>query len=294
MLISFLAALEDGVNLESHATTRSSQSTERGREGRARVGLPALGSLLNLDMSGRLSSKSGNESDEQITAVRRHTEASLFNRLRLRLFADREVTLVESTQSLDGLRTGMLVEVPGQITGNPLLQMSQVLFAMAPFTGFDIEALMAGKYEKPAPKPKPNAAPAPTPPVDPDGAAGLRLFFTMVMQIMNAPVRDIVLTSDFGLSTVLGLETTHVEELTDAHTYQSEVRVLGKLTRVIGSGDEAINLTRRSSLGMMPSEQVAEMVQGARDALGSEMNVKISDPFVGPPAIQVLPLAIFV
>jgi hypothetical protein len=295
MLISFLAALEDGVNLESQATTRSGHTADRSREARARIGLPGLATLLNVDMSGKLSSRSETLTDEQVTAVRRHTEASLFNRLRARLYADEQVMLVETSDALADLRSGMLVEVTGQITGNPLLQMSQVLFAMAPITGLDIEALMQGKYEKPTrTKPKPNANPAPRPPVDAESAAGLRLFFTMVNQIMNAPVRDIVLTSDFGLATVLALESSFVEDLADAHAYQSEVRVLGKLTRVVEPGGEAINLTRRSSLGLMPADSIRALIKSARKGLGDGVSVQISDPFVAAPAIQLLPLAMFV
>jgi hypothetical protein len=295
MLISFLAALEDGVSLEGHATTRSSRSAESGREGKARIGLPGLATLLNLDMSGRLSSKSEDLADEQVTVVRRHTEASLFNRLRVRLMADGEVHIVESSEDLNRLRLGTLVEVGGQVTGNPLLQMSQVLFAMAPFTGLDVEALMQGKYEKPV-RPKGKAATVPPlpPPIDPDAAAGLRLFFTMVSQIMTSPVRDVVLTSGFGLSTVLTLASSFVEELADAYVYESEVRVIGKLTRLVMAGDPPINLTRRSSLGMMPPDDIVDLIKSARDGLGDTMNVQIRDAFVEAPAIQLLPLAIFV
>src|ERR1700680_4428832 len=79
MLISFLAALEGGVSLEDQSTSRLSRSSGSEREGKIRAGLPSILSLLSLDMSGRLSAKSEDQTGEETVAVRRHTEASLFN-----------------------------------------------------------------------------------------------------------------------------------------------------------------------------------------------------------------------
>src|SRR4051794_8951772 len=81
MLISFLAALEGGVSLEDQATSTESRSATGTKELRGRVGLPSFLTMLNMDMAGGLSTKSEGQSGEEIVAVRRHTEASLFNRL---------------------------------------------------------------------------------------------------------------------------------------------------------------------------------------------------------------------
>jgi hypothetical protein len=90
------------------------------------------------------------------------------------------------------------------------------------------------------------------------------------------------------------LAASFVEESTDDYLYESEVRVLGKVTRVVKHGDEPINLARRTTMGMLPQKDIAELVETTRKGFREGLNVSISDALVEAPALQVLPLAIFV
>lgn len=295
MLISFLAALEGGVSLEDQSTSRASHTSGSEKEARGRAGLPSVLTMLNLDMSGRLSARSEDEAAEEVVAVRRHTEASLFNRLRARLTDLGAVTDVTSADSLADIVPGALVEVRGEVVGNPLLQMLRLIVATAPFAGVEIDALLEGKYEKGGKaRGKQGAQQATPPPIDRESAEGLRTFLTMSGELLNSPVRDVVMKSEGGLSTVMTLAASFVEDSTDDYLYESEVRLLGKLTRTIEADGEPINLTRRSTMGLLPQDDIEELVESARQGFGEDLNVSISDALVEAPAIQVLPLAIFV
>src|SRR3954471_193086 len=113
MMISFLAALRDGVAFEDTMTRRESQSTSREREGSARVRLPSLGSLLGFDASGRMASTRQGETSEEVMAVRRHTEASLFNALYAALTEDGLLRAVSDPADLANIAPGDVVELFG-------------------------------------------------------------------------------------------------------------------------------------------------------------------------------------
>lgn len=300
MLISFLAALEGGVSLEDQATSRASRSSAGEKELKARAGLPSILSILTLDMSGKLSSRSEGQSDEEVTAVRRHTEASLFNRLRARLHDANAVRLLDQGVDLGDLQSGDLIEMKGEVIGNPLLQLLRVIVASAPFAGIDIDAVLEGK-SRPARRRgkgaggKDSGGQAVAHTADDElDADGLRLFLTLAGELLSTHVRDVVLRSNGSLSTVMTLASEFVHESTDDYLYESEVRVLGKVTRVVTSDANPINLVRRTTLGLLPLTKVEELIESAKAGFGSDLNVSFGDVHVAAPALQVLPLAIFV
>jgi hypothetical protein len=120
MMISFLAALRDGVAFEDTMTRRDSQSTSRERDASARVRLPSLGSLLGFDASGRMASSHQGETSEEVMAVRRHTEASLFNALYAALTEDGVLRDVSEPADLAHIAPGNVIELSGDFIGNPL------------------------------------------------------------------------------------------------------------------------------------------------------------------------------
>lgn len=120
MMISFLAALRDGVTFGDTTTRRTVQGTTTEREGTAGIRLPALMSLLGFDASGRMGRKEEGEASEETQAVRQHTSASLFNALYEVLLDDGILSTIESSDDLDGSSVGDIVEIAGEFVGNPL------------------------------------------------------------------------------------------------------------------------------------------------------------------------------
>jgi hypothetical protein len=137
MAISFLAALEGGVAFEDQSTTKTGSTLAKEREGRGGARLPGVAALLGLgfDMSGRLATQSGKEASEEVVAVRRHTEASLFTLLRQQLLNAGAVSTVVSASDLERIKPGDLVESSGEALGNPLQQILDLLPQIMPYMG---------------------------------------------------------------------------------------------------------------------------------------------------------------
>src|SRR5437870_472812 len=84
MMVSFVAALHDGVAYEIGRKVAERRADSKKLEGEGRVGfLPSITALLNFDLRGKLTAEGESGSDEERTMVLRHTEASLFIRLRM-------------------------------------------------------------------------------------------------------------------------------------------------------------------------------------------------------------------
>lgn len=294
MLVSFVAAAEDGFVFSSEETEKGATATDRTREatGRVRAGFPTLGSLIGLDMSGRYGRKDQEQESRETKVVRQHTEASLFNLLRDELIAHDRITVVEHGQQLNDLEIGDLVEIMGEVVGNPLEQMLALFFQILPYLGHDVEALMKPRKRK---DPSRSGNPAVRAGA---GQAGdfeeedvFRLLATMRGDLDSSSVRDLVLLGPEGIRAVLALSTEFLTAAAADRLLGGRFTAVGKVSRVLAT-DESINLTRRTALGLAgPAVARALVTDFTSD---NELFVDIGDPVVEPPAVQLLPLAVFV
>lgn len=306
MMVSFLATIENGVAYGGESTRKVVAREERDREAAARVGLPAFVSLLGIDMRGRLAQKAEGEESEETKVVRRHTEASLFNLLRERLIAEEAIETLESADQLPQLDTGRLVEVTGEVLGNPLEQMLDLVRQMLPYFGMDEDALRAPKKPpgqakaikggkrsgNPAMQAAARAAEAgeqaESEAFDPETV--FRMLLTMREDLESATVRDLLIEGPDGIRAVLGLSTEFYDRATSDQLLAGRFTALGKTTRVLAEG-EALNLTRRTVLGVAGPELARSTVTSAREA---GVFMELADPVVESPAAQIFPLAVFV
>jgi hypothetical protein len=107
-----------------------------------KASLPSIATLLGLTLSaeGRYKRRTSAEEGVESKFVREHTAASLFNRLRLRLAEVPDALMrVDSSDVFAGLASGRLVEIQGQIIGNPLKQIIDLLAALGPYYGLEID-----------------------------------------------------------------------------------------------------------------------------------------------------------
>jgi len=246
MMVSFLAAVEGGVSFEDQSKTVEGSQDTREREAGGGIKLPSLLSVLSMDVSGRLKNSGTDSTTSEVTTVRRHTEASLFNALRTRLRTSGAIIELTSVGQLDDLQTGELVEIVGQVNGNPLQHVLDLLATFAPYLGIDLD----GAKSSPA-KPKQNKQRA-VAPADEDtfGPEEIRLFQTMRADLDNASVRDLVLDGPDDVKAVLTLSREFLSKTGEEYLLGGRFTTLAKVTRVLAN-DELINLTRRTAIGRL-------------------------------------------
>ncbi len=295
MLVSFVAAAEGGVTFESEETEKGATATDRTREatGRARGGFPLIGALIGLDMSGRYGRKDEERDSRETKVIRQHTEASLFNLLRHELVEGSRIKVIESEGHLGELKIGDLVEISGEVIGNPLQQMLDLFFQLVPYFGYEVEMLMKPKKRK-----DPSRSGNPAVRAESATASGdlseedtFRFLATMRQDLDRSSMRDLVLLGPEGIRAVLALSTEFLTPAAADRLLGGRFTVVGKVTRVLGD-EEIINLTRRTAIGLGGPELSRGLVTELRQT--EDLFVEIGDPIVEPPALQLLPLAVFV
>ena len=309
MMISFLAHLEGGVATHEEETKKEVGARERALKGRAGLRLRFV-PALDVDVGSEGSTQRRDESSLESKTERHHTAASLFNLLYDYLKEDNQLVSLRDKSQLDTLESGQLVEVGGEYVGNPLEDLLAFFGVLLPYIAQQQEAqkALAGAVLKSLPKsPRPGNAPKRAGPqvtqddlntlvkglqeVQETQAAefGVQMMLRMVEDIAQVPVHDLLLKTSTGLQAVLTVSSDYYSSATNEYLRAGEFRAIGKVTRII-DGERTINLTRRTVFRAASPARAQELMASVSSG---EMQLEVADPIVTAPAVQILPMAIF-
>ena len=218
---------------------------------------------------------------------------------------------LEGPAQLQGLKSGQLVEVAGEYVGNPLEDMLALFGSIIPYMldqqQKQQEALKSalegtdGPQAEPGPGSKPPSSQTPQPDVselleglvqqteNAEAELGAAMVLRMVEDIQRVPVHDLLLRTTSGLQVVLTVASDYYSAATNENLRAGEFRVVGKVTRTL-TGEKKINLTRRTVLGVANPSTAQEIMASFKT---DKIDLDLADPIVTAPAVQVLPMAIF-
>ena|GEM_PF-6289525 len=275
---------------------------------KGRAGLRAwLPSVVSTEASAEASTQRRDETSHESKTERHHTAASLFNLLYEYLIEDGQLVMLQAPDQLDILRSGQLVEIAGEYLGNPLEDVLAYFGAMLPYLREQEEMQNAalvkaasGVRNQRSGDPAKRAASAPDDSARILEAAvaqaeesqkqfGFQMMSRMANDIAQVPVHDLLLKTEEGLHAVLTVASEYYSAATNESLRAGEFRVVGKVTKVI-KGDRIINLTRRTVIGAAGPEMARDMMKAVNNGT-TQMGV--ADPIVDAPAVQILPMAIF-
>jgi hypothetical protein len=244
-------------------------------------------------------------------SARQHTNASLFNLLYEYLTVDNQLVNLQESKQLNDLRPGQLIELAGEYLGNPLEDILSYMAAIYPYyeeqqktqklaaTEAIEQVKRAHKSGSPAKRAEAQAA-APEVTAIMSGVMqqmeasesefGIRMMISMADDIAKVPVHDLLLRTPAGLQAVLTVSSEYYSSATSEYLRAGNFRVIGKVTKVISDSD-TISLTRRTVLGAANSSIIEDLVEKVRTG---DLKLDVADPIVNSPAVQVLPMAIFI
>ncbi|MEU6135426.1 hypothetical protein [Nocardioides sp. NPDC047086] len=305
MMISFLAHLEGGVATGEEETHRLTGAHERLLKARAgfRFRLPAA---ANVEAGGEGSDHRKDESTTETKSERIRTAASLFNGLYDVLVQDKQLRPMETVEDLDTLEVGQLVRFLGGYRGNPLEDMLSFFGTLLPYMIEQKEIERAalesakGKAKSGGRSGNPAAKEAAKQALESLGSIenvaetaeqewGLKFIVRMADEIADAPVHDILMSTDTGLNVVLTVSSEYYGRATHEYLRAGEFNVIGKVTRFIPEGDQ-IDLSRRTVLGAAGPTMANDAISGLRDLAPG---LDTSSSIVEGPCVQVLPMAIY-
>ncbi len=305
MMVSFLAYLEGGVYLSSEQTLQR----EKLRAGKANnsdnyVKLPSLGALLGTEAS-LISGNSHPLGENSETKVaRHHTAASLFNALYGYLHQDDAILTLEDQGQLATIKSGAFVRLSGRYTGNPLEEMLAIFTQALSYMGEISRDIEEKRSQKSANRKSGN--PQNRELADQQGAhpyaeigeqfsefeksIEMRFLKRMKEELESSPIHDVVLETASGVKAVLTVSSEYYDAAVAERLSSGDFVVLGKVTRVLLEG-ESISLSRRTVVGKMgdASDSVTDTIANIPG-----FTLQSSEPVVKYPAVQILPMAIFV
>lgn len=304
MMTSFVAALEDGIAYGSDITQTSNRRRDVAAEGegKARAGLPSMGifaSLLSLDARGKITGDQEAGNAEEIKLVRKHTEASLFMRLRQMLKDDERVLQIngiDDLRKLEGAEHDYLVEVKGQVFRSPLSEALEAVFRVLEMLGVDpsraqpstpqASGKKQGKGQRRAAS-EPNAFS-----LDKETQLGFQLMQRIREDLAKSKVVDAVMRPSAveNPTVVIALALEFLPEGTFENLLSGDFSVLGKVTRVV-KGNEEISMYQRTVFSYLGSDVIDDTFTQLQN--NSSLKLSQNPSSVQAPALQLMPLAIY-
>lgn len=298
MMVSFLAALDDGVAYTSEVAERVVSSKEREGEGALRAGLPSLAQWLGLSISAEGKYRRRSSDDESVEAklVREHTSASLFNILRQRLLATNRAKRIETSADLPSVEVGDLVEVRGTIAGDPLRRFLALMAAVAPYMGWEADPDVAVGPTKPTGAGKgrrPSSVPSRITSTADEGLDTKSIYRILMADVAKSKVVDLSLTLDSGENVILTASNEYITDAAVEYMLAGSFTALGKVTQILGAGD-SVSLLRRTVFNVLDASGQSTTADAFGGLASMMPGMDFSTLEVTGPGLQVLPLAIFV
>ena len=218
---------------------------------------------------------------------RSYTEASiaiiLYHELKQK---GRSIVELSKADDAKDLPIGALVEIAGTIEKNTID--SIIDYA-------DAADILSGMAPDQAPGPAPSGRGKPAPSAKPKqqrSEAG-RMADFLDQDRKRTPISNVILRTpeELGLGVVISLRTANLRDLTLSELHKNNVRVVGKVTRRIPAGDSMVSF-ENYGMAMLDRQTLAGLFESFTTTEG--LAADLGDFVVEGPAIQVLPLMIFV
>lgn len=275
IVFDLVAMLQGGIAAVTQITQTQSDSSSISGEVSSTFGLSqALSSLLRVDFSGKAGGSTAAETGETRSEQRIHTPASLFIALRA-LLREKDFIVADATDL--EFRPGDIVEFSAMLQRNPLLESLGSFIELVDL----MQAFTQGEPKQKGAKSS-------------DMNKIKRQMETFVSALQGSDTLD--LTTDplaSGHRAVITLEQQYLSDPTMADLVDGTFRVVGKVTRVVGHGDEPISLNRKSAMGKLPPTVMEQMKQAFEGPDLGGFTFRPLEWEIEGPAIQVIPIAIF-
>lgn len=293
-LLDLLASIEGGFSIVEKVTTRTTTTTGSDKavvaEAGTEFGVPNVLNLLKIKLGGSLSSKRQQETGEEREAERYHTYGSLL--YRLRTFLDSESLIkrpYENSEAWQTIKPSDFVEVRGIFRPNPLADSLERIDRLIGV--FEVLSGLESLSSK-----QPSGGRRKSLQSDRKQMKQIRQFLKgILLDIERENIRIFVIdsTGQVQFPTVVLLFTDYLRDQTMTEISHKEYCLLGKVVRKIeGGSGQAIDLLRGTGLGGIRKETLDDLWNAFNQMEG--MNLPQVKAEIGGPALEVVPIAIFI
>jgi hypothetical protein len=296
LVIDFLATMEDGLIQVSTLTKLSSSESNDAYSVEGTAGTGGLVSrLISLTLKGSTSNTAKSTGQEQEAGQRAHTSGSLFAKLRGYLQQESIMKRIESDADVAAISAGDIVEFQALLTRNPLVQALEGLRKLMSLSGTFTSNTSTPSSTQPVSRQERRRS-------NPQYGSVSNELVTILQQI-DSVLEDVTAGGRVDIiGTILGTQDLRAVilsndkwfvEFSSQDVVDGEFRVIGKVARIIRDDTSEFNLLRKSSLGYIGKQNIAEMLSGFSNSADSGIVFPVMETSISGPALQIVPVAIF-
>lgn len=287
MLISFAAALQGGLSFGSEVTHERSVAEVDTSKLAGKLGLSDLFSkLFQASVEANITESAETANTEVRKELKAHTEASiaivLYDQLRR---SSGHLIQPKNADDFASLEPGSLVELHGTMLKNPVdavidyIDALNILSKLAP--GQDQQKGQLPKHQHRQSEQSVSG-----------NSMLLHVREALDQDRRRTPISNVQLkcSQPKGMTAVVTLRTQNLRDLTLSELHKNSVRVVGKVTRAVEQG-QTMSAFENYGMAMLPAEQLTQLF---KQMASTDVVVEFSDVVIQGPAIQVLPLMVFV
>lgn len=288
MLVSFSAALQGGLSFGSEITQEKAVAQSDATKLVDKLGLSEfLGGLFKASFEAESTGLDKSTDTETRKESKAHTEASiaiiLYDQLRR---SSGYLAQPKDAKDFASLEPGALVELHGTMLKNPVDAIIDYIDAVNILSRLGQGQEQSRSQQVKLQNKKGEQSSGGDLPL-------MRIREALDQDRKRTPISNVLLncSQPKGVSAVVTLRTQNLRDLTLSELHKNSVRVVGKVTRAIGSG-QTMSAFENYGMAMLPPEQLTQLFQGMTS--NAALMIEFSDVAVKGPAVQILPLMVFV
>jgi hypothetical protein len=282
-VFDLLAMMEDGFSFLQNI--KSTYAEKQGSEWHleSEVGVKNVFAFLGISLKAGGTKKDQTGLTNETSSERVHTPNSLFGKMRTALH-ERHLVLIDPGIDVE---TGQFVEMKVTLKKNPMISTLESMTSL-----FETAIIFTSAGEE---APKHSGKPSNTKKAPNENQKMLEQMKLMLNQLNQGNTVDLLAQPVIGMAykLVLTVDPSFLADPRMSDLLDGDYTVLGKVSKVITTKTETINLLRKTSFGKMNAAMInsfkAPLSQMGESGLETE---DLSTEVLGP-AMQVIPIAIF-
>ena len=290
IVFDLLSIVEGGFSQFKKIKTSEADNEIRKVDGAADIGVSNVFAFLSVNLRGGKSKETSLGKQTETEEERVFTPTSLFSKLR-DVLLERKLIIDLQKDQINDLQPGSFIEFNGVLRKNPLIESMesfiQLMETVVLFTGENISVPnQTGPKNANDFKSKPKKGEDPL-------IQTMKRFLAMLTETKNIDLVAYIKGAFIGQA-VIPVELNYFADHSLGGIIDGQFTVLGKTVRYIKEdSDEKINLLRETPLAKIPDENLSKFIDGFNSL--QQQGFKTSKLITGieGPAIQVVPIAIF-
>lgn len=280
-VLDMLAIIEDGFSMVSEVT--SSNQDASSSTGKLSGGISTkaiLDKLLKIQLEGSFQKDKSTTSEVDTKLEKVHTNVSLLSKFRSELI-DGNLLTCKAGDNLDisNIKAGDFIEIEGELQKNPMIDIMEKFIDVFRMTDIFTDKPQLGSKKVSSEK------------KNTDNIT-VRQMQSFLNELKHTGTVDFILESSAGTA-VLSAQEQYLANDNISELIGGTFKVLGKIIRVCKEDEDGINLLRKTTLNILDNttrEQFLSMFKAEELAKFNLPDVRF---MITPPAVIIIPVAIY-